>query len=613
MTAAAAAVVQTRNALAGAVRDVRAGWTSRATAGVALVALAALLPALPLEVGLDRLAGDLYLGAAAVGLGVIVGLGGMPSLGQGAFVAVGAFGTALLTSKLGWPDELALAGAALVAAAAGGAVGLVAARLRPAIVAVVTWLLAWLVAIGLAAFPSISGGAQGIAVEEGSIAGLDLSPAVRYELGVALAALAVLIFAVLARSPVGVTLSAASQDRTAAESLGAPVARLRAATFALGAGIGGLAGGFGVLLAGVADAEAYGPLLSAKLFIAVVLGGAVAPAGGLVGVAMLAALGRLVELGGVEGLQASRLETLLVAVIVLAALGAVDRGLLPLLGDWNRRRRGGTAAAATPSTARPTRVGVPASVRALGLTKRFGAVTALADVDLDVPAATVHAIIGPNGSGKTTALRVVAGAIDPDAGTVTVDGRDVSGDAAWARAETGVVGTLQATAVFPELTALDNALVGAGLRVRHRGVARAVLATPKARSEAHVARNAAKAALEVVGLGAVADVPAGELPGSAQRRLMIAAALATRPRVLLLDEPTAGADRSDIELLTTLLRDLRASGLTIVLVEHNLRLVRSVAERATVLEAGRAIAAGAIGEVLEDEAVLRAYLGGRPR
>jgi branched-chain amino acid transport system permease protein len=610
--AGVAALAHTRYAVVDAARELRAGWSRRATAAMVAIALVALIPALPLDVGLGRLASDLYLAAAAVGLGLIVGLGGMPALGHGAFVALGAFGTALLNGKAGWPSEVALVLGALLSALAGAAVGIVAGRIRPALVAVLTWLIAWLVALGVAAFPAVSGGARGIALEESGIFGLELSPTVRYELGVAFAALAVLIFVLLARSPAGVALSASRESRAAAETLGSPVARLRAATFALGAGIGGLAGGLGVYAAGVADAGAYGPLLSAKLFIAVVLGGAAAPAGGLVGVAVLAALGRLVELGGLESLQASRIETLLVAVTILAVLGAVDRGVLPSLADWRRhRRRRRDAAPVLGSPARSLPAVAPVPLRARGLTKRFGPVTALADVDLEVPGGTVHALIGPNGSGKTTALRVLSGAIRPDGGAVVVGGDDLGDSGLHVRAARGIVGTLQATTVFPELTVLEHALVGAALHARHGSIARAVLATPKARAEARAARNVALSALEAVGLGAAVDLRPDELPGSAQRRLMIAAALATRPRVLLLDEPTAGATLAEVDAVADLLRNLRSSGLTIVLVEHNLRLVRTVADRVTVLEAGRVIARGTVEEVAEDEAVLRAYLGGR--
>ena len=591
---------QTRSAVVDAVRDARTAWSARATAIAGMVLLAAFLPVAPLGFGFDRLASDLYLAAAAVGLGIVVGLGGMPSLGQGAFIALGAFATAVLETKAGWPTEGAVLAGVVLAALAGGVVGTVAGRLRPALVAVFTWLLAWLVAIGLTAFPWISGGAQGIPVEQGSIAGIELSATVHYELGVGLTALAVLLFWVLRRSPVGVALSGARQHRAAAEALGVPVARLRAATFALGAALAAAAGGLGVHLALVADAAAYGPLLSAKLFIAVVLGGAVAPAGGLIGVAVLALLGRLVELGGLEGQQAARLETLLVALIVVAAVGAVERGLLPSFSDWRRQRGRPGALPATSARSRPRQVASPVAVEARGLTKRFGAVVALEDVNVDVPPATVHALIGPNGSGKTTALRILAGWIEPDAGTVAVVGgrRD------------DVVGTLQATSVFPELTVLENALVGAHRGARHRGVGRTLFATPQAREEARAAEGRAKQALETVGLGDLADVLAHELPGNAQRRLMIATALAAEPRVLLLDEPSAGADRGEVDVLADLVGDLRESGFTVVLVEHNLRLVRRVADRVTVLAAGRSIAEGSVAEVAEDEAVLQAYLGG---
>jgi branched-chain amino acid transport system permease protein len=610
--ARAAAFAQTRSAVVEAAQEVKASWSRGATAGIAVVALAALVPLLPLDFGLDRLASDLYLAAAAVGLGIIVGLGGMPSLGQGAFVALGAFGTALLSAKAGWPGEAALLVAALLSTLAGVAVGLVAGLLRPAIVAVLTWLIAWLAAIGLAAFPALSGGAQGITFEETSIAGLRLSPLWHYEIGVVFVGLAVLLFALLARSPAGITLSAARQSRAAAETLGSPVARLRAAAFALGAGIGGLAGGLGVYVAGVADAGAYGPLLSAKLFIAVVLGGAVAPAGGVIGVAVLVAHSRIVELGGLESLRAARIETLPIAVAILAVLGAIDRGLLPSLTDWYRRRRR-VDRAGSAMTARPAELEqslVPVSLVARGLTKCYGPVTALDDVDLEVPGGTVHALIGPNGSGKTTVLSILAGAVAQDAGAVIAGAQDLGHSARQARAERGIVRTLQATAVFSESTVLENALVGARMRLSHASIARAVFATPKARADAEAARSSAMSALEVVGLGGVADHPVHELSGAAQRRLMIAAALATQPRVLLLDEPSAGADLSEVDLLADLVRALRSSGLTIVLVEHNLRLVGRVADRVTVLEAGRTLASGTIDEVTENEAVLSAYLGG---
>jgi branched-chain amino acid transport system permease protein len=611
-----AALVQTRDAVIDAVRDARLAWSRRSTAAILVVVGAVLVPVLPVDVGLDRLAADLYLGAAAVGLGIVVGLGGMPSLGHGAFVALGAFGAALLGARAGWPTEAAVAGGVLVATAAGVAVGFVAGRVRPVLVAVVTWLLAWLVAIGLAAFPSFSGGAQGIALDRGSLAGVRLSATAHYEIAVALVALAVLAYVLLARAPAGIALSAARERRTSAERLGVPVARMRAGVFAAGAGIAGLAGALAVYLAGVADGQAYEPLLSAKLFIAVVLGGALSPAGGLVGVAVLAVLGRLTEIGGLESSQATRVETLLVAVIVLSALGATDRGLLPSLADWRRRRRDPGLPASShrlPAHASSLRAPVGStSLQGRGLTKQFGVITALEGVDIDLAGGRIEALIGPNGSGKSTALHLLTGALRPDAGSIVAGSEDVSRTDLTGRAELGIVGTPQATAVFSELTALENALVGARLRLPHGGVARGVFATPKSRADLRAGRKAALDALERVGLGGVGEVPAGELPGAAQRRLMIASALATQPGILLLDEPAAGAGQGEVELLAELIGELRSSGLAILLIDHNLRLVRRIADRVTVLVAGRVIARGTAEEVLEDDAVLQAYLGGRP-
>ena len=602
MTARGAAFVQTRDALRDAFRDGRRAWDRRWTIGAAAVAVAALVPTLPVGLGLDRVAADLYLGAAAVGLGIVVGLGGLPSLGHGAFVAVGAFGTALLTVRWGWPAEAAIVAATVLAAASGGALGLALGYLRPAIVAVVTWLMAWLVSLALLSFPSLSGGAQGLVLDDA----LDLSPNAHYELALGLAALAVVLYALLMRAPDGIALAAARERRATAEGLGVPVARLRASVLALGSAVAALAGALAVQLAGVADASAYGPLLSFELFVAVVLGGAISPIGGLVGVAVLALLDRVTEVGNLETLQANRIETLLAAAIVLSALGATDRGLVPALAGRLRRRARGLRplGLAAPTTAPAV---AAASLSARDLTMRFGELTAVGALDLDVDGGSVHALIGPNGSGKTTALRLLAGTLRPDTGTVWVDGAAAPDGV---RVAAGVVATSQATSVFAELTALDNAVVGAQ-RSLDPGALRSILATPKARAAAGAARVRAREALAVVGLAEAADVPAGELSGAAQRRLMIAAALATRPRVLLLDEPAAGASREEVDALAGLIGSLRRSGLAVLLVEHNLRLVRRVADRVTMLDAGRAVVSGPLEEVLASDAVLRSYLGRR--
>ena len=230
-------------------------------------------------------------------------------------------------------------------------------------------------------------------------------------------------------------------------------------------------------------------------------------------------------------------------------------------------------------------------------------------MSLELAPGEVCALVGPNGSGKTTVLRLLAGVYPPDAGTVVFDGVDFADAPPRARARQGLVRTLQGSAAFGELTALENLIVGAGLRRVHGGALRAAFATPLARSEDAETRAAARAALSDVGLTWAADARAGELAGPEQRLLAVAAALATRPRVLLLDEPSAGASLADVRRLDALLADLRERGVAVLLVEHNLRLVRAVADRVIVMAAGAVIAAGSPQAVSADPDVRTAYLG----
>jgi branched-chain amino acid transport system permease protein len=591
-------VSRTAFELRRAAGDVRRAWGVEAWLATAALAAAALVPLTALPV--DRLAGWLYLVLAGIGLAYAIGLAGLPSLAQGGLMAVGAFAAALLRAKAGWPLLPATVAATALATCAGLLVGVAVVRLRPAFVAVSTWLLAWLVALGLAAFPSISGGAEGLLLEPG------LSATVHYELALGLGSLAALGFLALRHAPFGLRLSAARQRRPFAGALGLRVPRLRLGAFAGAAAIGGLAGALSVDLDGIADATAFGPFVSFELFVAVLLGGAYSALGAGVGLAAIWAVTAAAHaLGSLEGVRAERFDPMLTAFLLLAVLAAGGRGIVPAVRSLLPGR-----AARLPAASRRPRPPGRASLAAEGLSKRFGTVDAVAGLELAVAPGQIVALVGPNGSGKTTALRLLAGSVPPDAGRIRLGGDELTPLSVAARVDRGLVRTPQATAVFPELTALENVLVA--VPRRHGGALRSLVASPSGRTSEAEARQEALGVLERFGLARFAGRRADELPGFEQRVLMLATAFATRPRVLLVDEPAAGASPADLDRVAALLQGLRDDGLGLLVVEHHLRLVRRIADHVVVLAAGTQVAAGLPDAVGRDPAVRAAYLGTTP-
>ncbi len=607
-----AVLVQTRSALGAAGREVRTAWSARATLAVVVVIGAFVAPAvLPISARMPDLAGFVYLAVAAVGLAFAVGLAGIPSLGQGAFLGIGAFTEAIARTKGGWPLLPTLLVAVLATSLAGALTGMATGRLRSAFVAVSTWILSWVVVLTLTSFPGISGGAQGLVLPEASVLGHALTPTTHYEVGLVLLVVAVCAFAVLAPRAPGIALAAAPDEPAAATGLGVPVARLRLGAFTASAAIAGLAGALSVELAQVADSAAYGPFLSFQLFVAVVLGGARTPLGPVVGLLVISALSHLAEqLGSLRGLPPGRVEMMLTGYGLLLVLGLGGAGLVPAAWTVWRRFRPQRVSASPPGPAeRLGEIASPQPLTARGLSRRFESLAALDSLDLELSPGSIHALIGPNGSGKTTALRLLVGDLSADSGTVALGGKALDDVAARGRALHGVVGTRQTTTIFPGLSVLESALVGASLSRRYGNAVRTLFATPKARTEAAEARRRALGALEFVGLAQHRDRPAAELSAHEQRLLMLASALAAEPRALLLDEPAAGASSMELEHLAELLGKLRANGLALLVIEHNLRFVRRVADTVTVLEAGRRIASGTLTEVAQDEAVRAAYLG----
>jgi branched-chain amino acid transport system ATP-binding protein len=243
------------------------------------------------------------------------------------------------------------------------------------------------------------------------------------------------------------------------------------------------------------------------------------------------------------------------------------------------------------------------------LAKRFGGYQALADVGLVVEPGSVHAVIGPNGAGKTTLFNVITGILPPTAGSVALEGRDITGWRADRVIQAGIARTFQQVRLFRGMNAVENVMVGRHART-HGGFGAALVRPPfHERGEEAETHRRARELLEVVGLAARADTWAGDLTLVEQRRLEVARALASDPRLLLLDEPAGGMTPVEVEDLNQLIRKIRESGVTVVLVEHHVRLVMRVSDVVTVLDAGRVIATGPPDRVRRDPRVIAAYLG----
>jgi len=248
-------------------------------------------------------------------------------------------------------------------------------------------------------------------------------------------------------------------------------------------------------------------------------------------------------------------------------------------------------------------------LRVHGVTVRFGGLVANDDVDLDVPRDEVSAIIGPNGAGKTTLFNVITGAQRPTSGRVVYDGEDITEASPRRRAQHGIARTFQNLALVPTLTVLENVSIGLG-RFRRTGVLGALVRSPRTRAEDALVDQVAYGALELTGLVDDAAVPAGELSYGGRRRVEFARALAMRPRILLLDEPSAGmAEEETAEFVEALRRAVDALALTVLVVEHDMTFVRAIATHTAVLDFGHVVTSGPTGEVLADTRVAEAYLG----
>jgi branched-chain amino acid transport system permease protein len=550
----------------------------------------------------------------AVGLGLAMGIAGQINLGQVALFGVGAYTTAVLTVKSGMGFWAAAAIAILATAAVGLVVGTPALRIQSHYLGIVTLGLA-LAFTNWVTNSELTGGAEGIAgIPRPTLPGIDLSNAYLYYY------VELLLFAItlgfglfVVHTSLGRRMRAMRDDSLAAGSVGVEVPNLRMTAFLLASVYGGVAG---VLYAGLIGYVAPETFSIANMFLLlamVIIGGRQSLVGCVVGAVSLALVREVLIDYPTYAQVAYGSVVVLTVVFAPTGLAGLPRRFRALAGrrGWLRhdRRSAGAMTAFQPYDPTPTPEGDAApmlEVRKLSM--HFRGVKALTDVTVTVPAGQIRGIVGPNGSGKTTLFNVVSGLYRPTAGKVFLGGREVTAARPYALAHAGIARTFQNLRLFAALSVRDNVLVALD-PTRARSTWRYLVLPVAVWRRDRALRREADGLLTRFGLTAFADDLPTALPYGIQRRVEITRAMAARPRVLLLDEPAAGLNGDEVRQLCDIVRSIRDSGVTVVVIEHNMGMVMSLCDHVTVFAHGAIIADGPPAEVAVAPEVIEAYLG----
>jgi ABC-type branched-subunit amino acid transport system ATPase component/ABC-type branched-subunit amino acid transport system permease subunit len=509
---------------------------------------------------------------AGIGLNVLLGLTGQVSFGHVGFYAIGAYAVAVLTVAAKWSFWAALPVAALLAAATGALLALPAMRVRGPYLAMVTIAFGFVVENIAVEWRGVTGGQNGImGVPQPALAGLAFGERGVAIASIVLAALTTCGFWLLARSRWGAAMRAVKDSEVAAESIGLSPLRIKTLAFAVSALCAGVAGALFAALSGFVTPSTFSFSQSLLFVLVVIIGGAGSLGGPLAGAAIVVLLPEVLA-------ALAEYRLLFFGALLLVVLWLAPDGVTGIAARWAARRRKPRVAVSREAMIAPREV---RALQAHRLGIAFGGVRAASDVSLVASPGKVTSLIGPNGAGKTTVLNMLSGFYRPDAGSIAIGGREVQGLPAWRIARAGIARTYQTTQLFGTMSVAENLAIAGG----------------------------DEALLAFVGYRGDLDAPAASLPHVDKRLVEIARALATRPAVLLLDEPAAGLARDDKARLAGLLRRIAESGVAVLLVEHDMPVVMGISDTVIVLDAGVVIAAGAPAAVQSDPAVRKAYLG----
>ncbi len=563
---------------------------------------------------------------ACIGLNIVLGYAGQLSLAQAAFWGVGAYVSALLTTRLGVPVWPSMILAFVVAGMFGVLLGIPTLKLSGHYLAMTTIGFGVIVQLVLINAIWLTGGSDGITkIPSPRIGSLELKDPSTF-FYVAAVSLVFFTWAAIRikSSRIGRALLAIRGNEMAAETTGIDTTLYKIMAFALSAAYAGFGGAlFAHGGSHYISPDTFSFDQSVILLAMTVLGGNGSAIGAIVGAVLLSLVPEVLRF--LKNIYMMVYGAGIVAIMIAMPGGiAALVGVLPFVQSIRAKWRTMTQSDGGALPDRPAH-GVPPTIvaaaaatadckpgepllRVQGLSKQFGGLKAVDGVDMEIRRGEIQALIGPNGSGKTTILNMLSGLYVPTAGAITMEGTEIAGKRPHVITAHGMARTFQNIRLFADLTVLENVLIGRHCKMR-TGVLGSVFQPPSQRLEEKGVEETAREILGFVGLGQKAPAVAGSLPHGQQRLLELARALASEPRLLLLDEPAAGLNPHETEALVELLFQVRAKGITILLVEHDMSLVMNVSDHITVLNFGRKIAEGSVETIEANQEVIDAYLG----